>query len=43
MIQQTSAYRNEQVFYLNPDVWFISGGGLTSVELMVDDIVELIN
>ncbi|MGO1816739.1 MAG: siderophore ABC transporter substrate-binding protein, partial [Sphingobacterium sp.] len=43
LIQQTSAYRNEQVFYLNPDVWFISGGGLTSVELMVDDIVELIN
>lgn len=42
LIRQTKAYKNQQVFYLNPDVWFISGGGLTSVELMVDDIVGLI-
>lgn len=42
LIHRTQAYKNQHVFYLDPDVWFISGGGLTSVELMVDDIVELI-
>lgn len=42
LIQQTNAYKNNKIFYLNPNVWFISGGGLTSVDLMVDDIVNLL-
>lgn len=42
LIQQTNAYKNDKVFYLNPNVWFISGGGLTSVDLMVDDILDLL-
>lgn len=42
LVMQTAAYRNGKVFYLDPNVWFISGGGLISVELMVDDILELI-
>lgn len=41
LIKQTNAFKNGKLFYLNPDVWFISGGGLTSVDLMVDDIVAL--
>lgn len=39
LIKQTNAFKNNKIFYLNPDLWFISGGGLTSVDLMVDDIV----
>lgn len=42
LIQQTNAYKNDKIFYLDPNVWFISGGGLSSVDLMVDDIVELL-
>lgn len=42
LIKQTKAYKNGKMFYLNPNVWFISGGGLTSVNLMVDDILNLI-
>lgn len=42
LIQQTNAYKNDKVFYLNPNVWFISGGGLTSVDLMVNDILDLL-
>jgi len=42
LIQQTSAYKNDKVFYLNPNIWFISGGGLTSVDLMVDDILTML-
>lgn len=39
LIKQTNAFKNNKIFYLDPDLWFISGGGLTSVDLMVDDIV----
>ena len=42
LIQETNAYKNGKVFYLNPNIWFISGGGLTSVNLMVDDILRLL-
>jgi len=42
LIKLTNAYKNNQVFYLDPNLWFISGGGLTSVNLMVDDINQLI-
>jgi iron complex transport system substrate-binding protein len=43
LIQQTNAYKNGKIFYLDPDVWFISGGGLISVDLMVDDINQLLD
>lgn len=42
LIKMTNAYKNGKTFYLDPNVWFISGGGLTSINLMVDDIVRLI-
>ncbi|TDQ78212.1 siderophore ABC transporter substrate-binding protein [Sphingobacterium yanglingense] len=42
LIKMTNAYKNRKMFYLDPNVWFISGGGLTSINLMVDDIVQLI-
>jgi len=41
LIKQTKAFNNKKIFYLDPNVWFISGGGLTSVNLMIDNIVEL--
>lgn len=43
LVQQTKAFKNQKIFYLDPNVWFISGGGLTSVNLMIDNIVELFN
>jgi len=43
LIKQTNAFKQGKVFYLDPNVWFISGGGLTSVKLMVNDIVKLFN
>jgi len=43
LIKQTNAYKAGNIFYLDPDVWFISGGGLISVNLMINDIVQLLN
>lgn len=42
LIRETKAYKNQAIYYLDPNVWFISGGGLTSVKLMVQDIVRLV-
>lgn len=43
LIKQTNAYKTGNVFYLDPDVWFISGGGLISVNLMIKDVVQMLN
>lgn len=38
LVKNTEAYKNDQIFYLNPDVWYLSGGGLESVQEMIDEI-----
>lgn len=40
LIQQTNAYKNGKIIYLNPQVWYLSGGGITSTNLMIDEIVK---
>lgn len=40
LIQQTNAYKNGKVIYLNPQVWYLSGGGTISVNKMIDDIAD---
>jgi len=42
LVKQTKAYQNQAIYYLDPNVWFISGGGLTSVKLMTDDILRMV-
>jgi len=34
----TKAYKNDKIYYLDPDFWYLSGGGLQSVQEMVDEI-----
>lgn len=43
LIKETNAFKNKKIFYLDPGLWFISGGGLISVNLMVDDIINVLN
>ena len=38
LVQKTNAYKNGKIVYLDPDYWYLSGGGLVSVEQMVQDI-----
>lgn len=42
LIQQTNAYKNDNVIFLNPEVWYLSGGGLKSIKMMVDEIEKAI-
>ncbi len=38
LIKQTNASKNNRVVYLNPETWYLAGGGITSVNLMIDEI-----
>ncbi|AYG00410.1 siderophore ABC transporter substrate-binding protein [Lactococcus allomyrinae] len=38
LIKQTNAGRSNKVISLQPDVWYLSGGGLESTHLMIKDV-----
>lgn len=38
LMESTKAYQNDNIVYLSPDYWYLSGGGLISVAAMVDEI-----
>lgn len=38
LVQKTNAYKNDKIIYLDPDFWYLSGGGLQSVSQMVTEI-----
>lgn len=38
LVQKTNAYKNDKIIYLDPDYWYLSGGGLQSVAQMVTDV-----
>ncbi|MBK5144611.1 ABC transporter substrate-binding protein [Budviciaceae bacterium BWR-B9] len=37
-IKQTNAFRKGKIVYLKPDLWYLSGGGLESLSLQIDEI-----
>jgi iron complex transport system substrate-binding protein len=38
LVKQTNAGKNGKVVSLQPDVWYLSGGGLESTHLMIEDV-----
>lgn len=40
IIQKTKAMQNDAVYYLDPEVWYLSGGGIISVNKMIDEIAS---
>lgn len=38
LVEKTKAYQNDNIVYLNPDYWYLSGGGLISVQEMINEI-----
>ena len=38
IVKKTNAYTNDQIIYLDPDFWYLSGGGLQSVKEMIKEI-----
>ncbi|MEG1297299.1 MAG: siderophore ABC transporter substrate-binding protein [Niameybacter sp.] len=42
LVKKTKAYQNGRIVYLNPEPWYLSGGGFTSTELMLEDVAQAI-
>lgn len=41
LIQQTNAYRNDKIIYLDPQAWYLSGGGgVNSLNIMIDEVTK---
>jgi iron complex transport system substrate-binding protein len=38
LVKETNAGKNGKVIALDPQVWYLSGSGLESVQLMLDDV-----
>ncbi|MFC5711233.1 siderophore ABC transporter substrate-binding protein [Thalassorhabdus alkalitolerans] len=42
LVQTTEAYKNDKILYLDPEFWYLSGGGLTSVQEMVNEAAQML-
>lgn len=38
LVKKTTAFKEDKVIYLDPDAWYLSGGGLQSVKMMAEEI-----
>lgn len=38
LVKETNAGKNNQVIALDPQVWYLAGSGLESIEIMLDDV-----
>ncbi len=38
LVKNTNAYKEGNIIYLDPNYWYLSGGGLTSVEKMIQEV-----
>ncbi|WP_419954512.1 siderophore ABC transporter substrate-binding protein [Neobacillus niacini] len=38
LVKKTTAFKEDKIIYLDPDAWYLSGGGLQSVKLMTEEI-----
>ncbi len=43
LINSTNAVKNNKVVNLNPEVWYIAGNGLQSVNTMIDEAMSVLN
>lgn len=39
LVNSTNAAENDHIIMLDPDIWYLSGGGLASINLMVDEVL----
>lgn len=40
LVNNTNAALNHKIISLNPDIWYLSGGGITSINMMITDVKE---
>ncbi|MGO1520166.1 MAG: siderophore ABC transporter substrate-binding protein [Sphingobacterium sp.] len=42
LIEQTNAFKNDKIVFLNAEIWYLSGGGLKSIKMMLDEVESAI-
>jgi iron complex transport system substrate-binding protein len=42
IVKSTNAFKEGKVIYLDPNYWYLSGGGLESLEKMINDVEEAV-
>lgn len=40
LVNETNAAKNEKIIGLDPEAWYLAGGGLSSVLVMIEDVVS---
>lgn len=40
LVQQTNAAKEGKIYYLNPEMWYLVGGGITSLNVMIDEVEQ---
>ncbi|REC50211.1 siderophore ABC transporter substrate-binding protein [Chryseobacterium pennipullorum] len=43
LIKNTNAYKNGKIVYLNSSVWYLSGNGIESVNMMMDEVEKALD
>lgn len=43
LVNNTNAVKNNKVVMIDPESWYIAGGGLSSVNTMIEDTISLLN
>ncbi|HLS22351.1 MAG TPA: siderophore ABC transporter substrate-binding protein [Pseudogracilibacillus sp.] len=43
IVQKTEAYKNDRLIYLDGEIWYLAGGGLQSLHMMIDEIDSTFN
>lgn len=38
LVEKTTAYQDDAIYYLDPNYWYLSGGGLLSIKEMIEEI-----
>lgn len=42
IVQKTDAYKNDRLLYLDGEIWYLAGGGLQSLAMMIEEITGTI-
>ncbi|WP_219225294.1 siderophore ABC transporter substrate-binding protein [Pedobacter antarcticus] len=40
LVQKTDAFKNKRIYYLDPNIWYLSGGGTYSIKHMITDVLQ---
>jgi len=43
IVNETDAYKNNKIHYLNAEAWYITSGGFTGTDKMLDDVQSILN